>query len=191
MNEFGAPMTLESLNCQIKEPVLDKLRTYQKEIWSGSEEDNTAMRNFKNLENLDKDLLHHDQHLSTHIQDLLALNVTENDYEKMRLVNTHPTRAKQKNKLILNEVVLCPLLDAQDEMSNLMRQENDKLKIDIVNLCSMLETVLNDNQKLRNYVVEKTEDFKKILSLTSENDVDQVKGLKDELENIKYENRML
>lgn len=52
-------------------------------------------------------------------------------------------------------------------MINMLKLENDKLKIDVVNTCSMLELMIADNNKLRVHVHSKTEDFKNILNLTS------------------------
>jgi hypothetical protein len=58
-------------------------------------------------------------------------------------------------------------VEAQEEMINMLKLENDKLKIDVVNTCSMLELMIADNNKLRVHVQSKTEDFKNILTLTS------------------------
>ena len=51
MDNNGAPLSLDQINCQIKEPVLEKLKNYSKDIWTNTEEDHTAIRNFKKLEN--------------------------------------------------------------------------------------------------------------------------------------------
>jgi len=82
-------------------------------------------------------------------------------------------------------------MEAQDEMNAMLKQENEKLRIDLVNLCSMLETVINDNYKLRNYTAEKTEDFKKILQLTNENDSESVRILNQYLSCLRDENKLL
>jgi hypothetical protein len=58
-------------------------------------------------------------------------------------------------------------VEAQEEMINMLKLENDKLKIDVVNTCSMLELMIADNNKLRVHLHSKTEDFKNILTLTS------------------------
>lgn len=82
-------------------------------------------------------------------------------------------------------------MEAQDEMNTMLKEENEKLRIDMVNLCSMLETVINDNYKLRSYTAEKTEDFKKILQLTNENDSETVRILNASLGTLRDENKLI
>lgn len=106
--------------------------------------------------------------------------------------------AVDDRKLVIDPEHLDPILAAYEKTNSELKLENNSLRKDLTNLTDASNILLNDNQKLREFLDKKNSDIHGVLETVSESEGELVQSLRrnlalltDENRALQYENSML
>ena len=99
--------------------------------------------------------------------------------------------AQEHKEFIIDPKVLDPLVATYDNTNEIYQVENMTLRSDTARLCDVVDMMVKDNTKLREFITKKNQDMSKVLTTLSEEEGEIIQGLKDNISIIEEENQHL
>lgn len=162
----------------------DMLNQYLKQVQLG-ELQSPAENIFKNLERNEKSRRDHDHELIQGMKKVLQTSELDKEQRKALL------HAQEHKEFIIDPKVLDPLVSTYDKTNEAYQVENMTLRSDTARLCDVVDMMVKDNTKLREFINKKNSDMSKVLTTLSEEEGDIIQGLKDNINIIEEENQHL
>lgn len=99
--------------------------------------------------------------------------------------------AQEHKEFVIEPAVLDPLIQTYEKTNETYNVENMTLRSDTVRLCDVMDMMVKDNIKLRDFINKKNSDMSKVLTTLAEEEGEIISGLKDNINIVEEENQHL
>ena len=99
--------------------------------------------------------------------------------------------ARDRSDFIISPAILDPQVKAYEEKNTILEDVNAALESSLRKMTSVIDLLIDDNKKLRDHIITRDKDTKKLLEAVGMNDGDTLLRLKEQNKILENENKML